>query len=259
MRKDFYVYFHRDRFSQIFYVGKGTGRRAWSTDRHPVWKKYVTERLGNEYQVEIYREGLTEAEAEELESSLIAEYGEKLINWINPGRAFDYQALERYHRLRDENRRFVAETRPLEKTDLAQAVIRYRAALTAMRKYEAITTERGIVAEMGVGPDWGDPNIIDRLTLCLIKLKRPEEAIAEAERYFADFPSALNLSVGKSITDRIEKLRIKTGNLNQGPSILDFGPPAPPSLLATRESEPKQTQILEAPKPSWWKRLWGKS
>ncbi len=209
MRKDFYVYFHRDRSGQIFYVGKGTGRRAWSTGRHPAWTKYVTEWLKGEYQVEIYRDNLTEAEAEELESSLITEYGERLINWINPGRAFDYQALERYNKLRDENRRFVAETRPLEKTDPAQAVIRYRMALTAMRKYEAITTERGLVAEMGVEPDWGDPNILDRLTLCLIKMKRPEEAIAEADSYFADFPSALNLFVGKNIKARIEKLRIK--------------------------------------------------
>lgn len=209
MRKDFYVYFHRDSSGQIFYIGKGTGQRAWSRDRHPAWKKYVAGRLGGEYKVEIYRNGLTEAEAEGLESLLIDEHGKNLINWINPGRAFDYAAIEWYHKLRDENRRFVAETRSLEKTAPVKAVVRYRKALEAMREYEAITTERGLVAEMGIGPDWGDPNILDRLTLCLMKTDQLEDAVTEAEKYFADFPSALNLAVGKRIKARVEKLREK--------------------------------------------------
>jgi hypothetical protein len=165
------------------------------------------ERLNGVYSVEIHREGLTEVEAENLEASLIAEFGEQLINWINPGREFDYQALDRFHKLRDANRQFVAETRPLEKTNPDQAIARYRKALMTMREYEDITTERGLVAEMGVGPDWGDPNILDRLTLCLIKVGRIQEAVDESEKYFSDFPSALNLTVGKRVRARIEKAR----------------------------------------------------
>lgn len=207
VRKDFYVYFHLDQSGHIFYIGKGTDRRAWSADRHPVWKKYVAERLKGKYNVEIHRDGLTETEAEELESSLIAEYGEQLINWINPGRDFDCQAIDRFHKLRDKNRQHIAETRPLESTDLPQAIVRYRESLVALREYEAITTERGLVAEMGVGPAWGDPNILDRLTICLIKFGRPQEAVDEAEKYFADFPSALNLTIGKRIKARLEKHR----------------------------------------------------
>jgi len=111
-------------------------------DRYPAWTKYVTERLNGVYQVEIYRGGLTESEAEDLESSLIARHGKQLINWINPGRQFDYQGLERYHKLRNENRQFVAETHALERVDPATAVSRYRQALSAMREYEAITLER---------------------------------------------------------------------------------------------------------------------
>jgi hypothetical protein len=209
MRKDFYVYFHRDGCGRVFYVGKGTGQRAWSMDRHPAWTKYVTERLNGVYQVEIYRGGLTESEAEDLESSLIARHGKQLINWINPGREFDYQGLERYHKLRNENRQFVVETHALERVDPATAVSRYRQALSAMREYEAITLERGLVAEMGVGPNWGDPNILDRLTLCLIGLGQIEAAIEEAGKYFADFPTAANLAVGKRIRARVEKLRRK--------------------------------------------------
>jgi hypothetical protein len=209
MRKDFYVYFHRDARGQVFYAGKGTGQRAWSMDRHPAWTKYVTERLNGVYKVEIYRGGLTESEAEDLESTLIAQHGKQLINWINPGRQFDYQGVERYHKLRNENLQFVAETHALERVDPATAVSRYRQALSAMREYEAITLERGLVAEMGVGPNWGDPNILDRLTLCLIRLGQIEAAIEEAGKYFADFPMAANLAVGKRIRARVEKLRRK--------------------------------------------------
>lgn len=208
-RRDYYVYFHRDSFGRIFYVGKGSGKRAWSKDRHPAWKKYVADRLNGCYTVEIYCDSLTEAEAESLENSLIVKYGKELINWMNPGRAFDYEALDQYHKLRDENRYYIEQTRPLEKSDIVQAVTRYRIALNSMREYEAITTERGLVSEMNVGPNWGDPNILDRLMLCLIKLNRPSEAICEAEKYFEDFPSALNLAIGKRIKARLEKLRIK--------------------------------------------------
>ena len=209
VRSDYYVYFHRDKAGSIFYIGKGTKRRADSLDRHPAWKKYVAERLLGEYTVEIHADGLTEEQAEDLEWSLICQYGEQLINWFNPGRAFDYQALEQFHALRDKNRAFVAATKQYEASDPQLAVERYSQALKAMREYESITLERGLVAEMGIGPNWGDPNILDRLTLCLSKLGRLEEAIAVTDSYFRDFPSALNLVAGKRISARIEKIKPK--------------------------------------------------
>lgn len=209
VRSDYYVYFHRDKAGNIFYVGKGTKRRADSLDRHPAWKKYVAERLLDEYTVEIHADGLTEDRAESLEWSLICEYGEQLINWINPGRNFDYQALERFHALREKNRTFVASTKQYEVDDTEHAVERYAQALKAMREYEAITLERGLVAEMKIGPNWGDPNILDRLTLCLAKLGRYSEAIAVAEEYFRDFPKVLDLTAGKRILARVTKFRSK--------------------------------------------------
>lgn len=78
-----------------------------------------------------------------------------------------------------------------------------------MREYEAMTLEHGLIAELGGGPDWGDPNILNRLTLCLKKLRRHSEMIAEADQYFAEFPSAKNMSVGKQVMARIDKVRAK--------------------------------------------------
>lgn len=217
MPKKYYVYFHLDEAGNIFYVGKGAGRRAWSKDRHAAWRKYVDERLHGKYEVLIYQQGLTEPDAEELELCKIAELGNQLINWINPGRQFDYKALDRFHKLRDKNRDFVAQTRDIEKTDPNLAIERYRTALVRMREYESITTETGLVAEMNIGRDRGDPNILDRLTLCLIRSNRYAEAIQEASKYFEHFPSAKNLSVGKRIIARIEKAQSRISKYKTEP------------------------------------------
>lgn len=158
MRRNYYVYFHRDNSGKIFYVGKGTDRRAWSKDRHAIWLKYVDERLNGNYSVDIFKDGLTEQEAEELEDEKTEEYGEQLVNWINPSRNFDYQALEEFHHKRDANRLFVEETRKIEAADPASAIDRYFTALNRMREYESLTLETGLIAELSGGPDWGDPN-----------------------------------------------------------------------------------------------------
>lgn len=211
MRRDYYVYFHRDDTGNIFYIGKGTGRRAWSTSRHEVWHKYVSQRLSGQYTVEIYRDGMTEDEAEAVEIKLIAEYGDQLVNWVNPGRQFDYQAIETYHKLRNANRRFVEETKTIEASNPEAAIESYRAALIKMCDYESMTLERGLVADLSVGPDWGDPNILNRLTICLQKLGRYSEMVEETDQYFAQLPSAKGMTIGKQIVKRIEKIRAKAG------------------------------------------------
>lgn len=76
-----------------------------------------------------------------------------------------------------------------------------------MREYESMTLEWGLIAELGGGPNWGDPNILNRLTLCLQKLRRYSEMIDEAKKYFAEFPSAQHMSIGKQIIRRINKIR----------------------------------------------------
>lgn len=67
----FYVYLHRRLDNgKVFYVGKGTGNRAWLKDSRKSmdWKAVVNE-AG--YYVEIYRSNLTEEQAFSLESYLI--------------------------------------------------------------------------------------------------------------------------------------------------------------------------------------------
>jgi hypothetical protein len=210
----FYVYVHRDKTGNVFYVGKGQGHRAWSLERHPIWHHYVQTRLHGEYDVEIVRSNLLNSEAEELEGELVNQYGEHLVNWFNTGRQFDYEALERFHALRDPNKQFVAETRPLEKTDPHQAVERYQQAMRRMYEYESIVRERGLVAQLmsELGGPAGDNTILDRLTLCLCKLGRTDEAMAIANKYYAHFPARRTQAAAGTVLRRIERAQRKVAS-----------------------------------------------
>ena len=83
--KDFYVYLHRKATTgEVFYVGKGAGRRAWrQCDRSEFWKR-IAKKHG--VIVEIHLSGLQEWYAFELEKQLIAYYGlAKLANITEGG------------------------------------------------------------------------------------------------------------------------------------------------------------------------------
>lgn len=71
----FYVYIHKKLSGQVFYVGKGTGNRAYSSyNRNPHWRAVVAK---HGFTVEIVSNGLQEWYAFELEKDLIAYYGLK--------------------------------------------------------------------------------------------------------------------------------------------------------------------------------------
>jgi hypothetical protein len=204
-RRTFYVYFHRDRAGQIFYIGKGTDRRAWSTERDENWKRYVAARSDGHFDVEIFRDGLNDAEACELESFLIGVHGRHLVNWLNPGQEIDYQANAEYHARRKINEAFVAETRPMEQTAPAVAIVRYQQALQEMDAYEAIPQERGLLVELAGQRTYPNSGILDRLTLCLTKAGRLAEAKDAAERFFTTYPAQRNTTVGKRVLARVNR------------------------------------------------------
>lgn len=69
---DYYVYGHyRKDINQLFYVGKGTGRRAWSKkSRNKHWKR-IAEKHG--YEIFMFCDGLLEADALALEKAIIVD------------------------------------------------------------------------------------------------------------------------------------------------------------------------------------------
>jgi hypothetical protein len=76
---NFYVYVHRRASDNtIFYVGKGSGGRAWSKHRRNPWWSNVVSKHG--HVVEIVIDNMTEQEAFDLEVELTEYYSEFLVN-----------------------------------------------------------------------------------------------------------------------------------------------------------------------------------
>lgn len=209
----FYVYIHRNCSGKIFYVGKGAGRRAWDMNsRHPVWKRYV-EKTGGTVSVELVRHGLDKDAALDLEDALLNQYGQQLVNWFNPGRDQDYEAIKKYWEQRKENEALLARARLSEETDLDEAVEAYRQAVKSMMTYEEIVTERGLVADLS-SEIWdsekaGNLQILDRLTICLKKLGRDEELVDAVDKYLLEFPGAGQRSGFIPINKRADQARLR--------------------------------------------------
>ena len=71
-----YVYVHRQLSNgQVFYVGKGHGKRAWEKKRrHKKWLEWIAT-LGDDWEVAIVRDDLSEFEAFAWEEELTIQFG----------------------------------------------------------------------------------------------------------------------------------------------------------------------------------------
>ena len=66
--KRYYVYLHKSKLGEVFYIGKGTSKRAFDTkSRTEKWKKVAAEG----YSIEIIKSNMTYSEAEDFEAELL--------------------------------------------------------------------------------------------------------------------------------------------------------------------------------------------
>jgi hypothetical protein len=211
----FYVYGHYDENDKLFYVGKGKGKRAWSRrNRHCYWERYVEKNLTGEYKVKIIADNLSDREAQILENRIMADNASQIVNWINWERDEDFELGDKRNAFWKKNRQLIEEARQLEKSNLELAVKTYKKAIAAIAEYSFIVDLGGLLGqlireereELGYR---GEFVAIDRLTLCLKKLGRIEEAAAEADAYFDKYRGDLALKAAENVQRRVAEGRNK--------------------------------------------------
>lgn len=129
--KSFYVYAHfKATTGELFYIGKGSGRRAWTrTSRNRHWKSIVSK---HGRKVRIIKDGLAEHEAFALEAKLIASRQGKLATYTNGGSGISgYRHTENAKASMSEKRR--GKPKPEAAKAAMSETIRSRPDLLALR------------------------------------------------------------------------------------------------------------------------------
>jgi hypothetical protein len=222
--RQWYVYAHMDETGSIFYVGKGTGRRAWSDSgraRHEHWYWYVEKHLRGKYSVQILVDDLDEDKALLYEDAWMSYLDpDRLINWANYYRtnAGDQERYAKATTLREETKQLIERAAAWEKTNAQRAIDSYLKALRSIDRYAPSFHAQRPTGLIGMISDEiarstgredlmkGDVIVIDRLTLCLKKLGRGEEAAKHADQYFAKYPYDARLKQGIAVQKRVNKL-----------------------------------------------------
>lgn len=202
------MYAHVDAKGAIFYIGRGSGRRAWSRDRDRLWHRYVDVHLGGKYAVKILADGLSAPDAEALEGRWMDQENEGLINLQNMARRVDLDALRRRDELMARNKALIANAKPLERTDLDRAIELYVEAFALLKQFAGVPIETGLYARIMAedvadnGPI-GQISLLDRLTICLVRAGRMDEARRCAAEYFSVFKRERTLAAAAKIEKRI--------------------------------------------------------
>lgn len=116
----------------------------------------------------------------------------------------DYEAAAEYHRLNNANRALVKETHPLERSDAAEAVARYRRALAGLSGCRALAAAKGLAAH-GFALNQTDAAPMDRLASCLVKMGKPDEAAKALDDFLDEFPHARDMALLKATRARIDR------------------------------------------------------
>lgn len=117
------------------------------------------------------------------------------------------QQLDQYWTIRRASDELSETAKTCEDVHLDRAVEQYRQALSKSIEAETFSTSRSIFP--GDDPDNRHVNVLDRLTLCLIRCGRVAEASDEAASYFARFPMVKSTKVGQAIVKRVEKAIVR--------------------------------------------------
>lgn len=85
----------------------------------------------------------------------------RLTSW-RPDEKVDYDAIAKYHEMRNATLKFVTDTRPLEKSDATKAIERYSEALARAREYKHFAADRRLFPLIEPGCNGNEVGILDR-------------------------------------------------------------------------------------------------
>jgi DNA polymerase III epsilon subunit family exonuclease len=123
------------------------------------------------------------------------------------GRRLDHGQLSRYHGMRSSAKMLSQEAKEAEITDLEKAIHGYKSAIKLHIESAKIQIyiETSARNDKSLHAESGDIECLNRLTMCLCKLGKAEEAKAAMDEYFASFPKDSELKSAEQVRKRIEK------------------------------------------------------
>ncbi|ABC77999.1 MAG: GIY-YIG nuclease family protein [Clostridiaceae bacterium] len=205
----YYVYVHKAQDGTVFYVGKGTGNRAYSKDRQPEWYYYVEKFLNNQYNVEIVKDGISEEDALRIEDVLLANHAATVINLQNMHSPVDSRMMIDYSdAIRDYSESFKLAKKLDKEGKSEEAFENYEKAYSLYAKSISLNNydlgARRLIPKQRCAPT----QLADHFSKSLAKAGRHSHVVAFVERFFADYGEG-QTGVELALKKRADKSRMK--------------------------------------------------
>ena len=182
------VYMHKKSNGEVFYVGIDWNDFRYSEKQPYYWNEYVSNELNGNYQVEVIAKDVTSDDAGLIKDRVLELYSEEVINTVNFNRRFNMEIFEVYSAAQKQYEHFRAEGLSIEKSgNIGLAIDAYFNAyefyIKTMNSRNFDANEQYLKAHSPPPPS----QIVDRLSMCLLKQGRYVELIDFGERYSCYF------------------------------------------------------------------------
>ena len=182
------VYLHKKINGEIYFVGIDFPDLRFSKNPPFYWKEYTENELQGKYEVELLVENVSKEVASEIKERVLELYADDLINTVNFNRKFDLEKFEVYSSALKTYETLKALAIFNEKNGDTQSAAggymnAYAAYIKAMNSRNYDAGEQYLKAHSPPPPS----QLVDRLSLCLLKLGRNRELVDFGARYLSYF------------------------------------------------------------------------
>jgi hypothetical protein len=182
------VYLHKKTNGEIFYVGIDLEDFRYSQNQPLYWNEYVEGELHGKFDVEILVKDVSSESAGAIKDRVLELFADDVINTVNFHRKFNMEIFEVYSSALKTYESLRAEGMAIEKSGNIELAIEaylnaYDFYIKAMNSRNYDSSEQYLKAHSPPPPS----QIVDRLSLCLLKKERYQDLIDFAERYSCYF------------------------------------------------------------------------